>query len=332
MISILTGEAAAYGEATRDGLELALEDIGHPSVKLIYQDSKADSKEAVRVFKELKAAQVPAIIGPFTSTEVRVVGPEAQREGIVLITSSATADDLSAIGDHVFMMLPPNSRQGSDQARFAYGTLGKKRAAVLYRQNPYGETLRKAFVEQFKSSGGEVVADEGFPDKTEDFQDRLREIAKSQPDVVFFPVHDADAGRILRQSREVGFPQVPFLGADGSMTDTTIKLAGAAAEGSIYSNVAPDDADFEARFKRKFGRDPSPYSASAYDSLRVLDELAAKGARTASDFQKGLIALKGRRGASGTTEFTKVDASWWALSKSYQQFEVRGGAFQLRRK
>src|SRR5205807_1260986 len=208
--------------------------------------------------------------GPFTSTECRQVGPEAVRARITLVTSSATADQLSDIGDYMFMMLPPNSRQGADQADFALKKLSLKKAAILYRQNPYGETLRESFAATFRQGGGTIVADVGFPDGEENFRDRLKQIAKSDPEVLFIPAHDADTGRILRQAKEVNFPSVRFLGCDGSMSPTTIELGGDAAEGAVFSNVASVSPAFDDAYRKAYKAEPNPYAASAYDTLKVL--------------------------------------------------------------
>src|SRR5262249_21716312 len=197
VLTPLTGDSPAYGKYTRQGLEFGQAEAKDNGIELVFKDTKADALEAVRLLKELNAEGVNLVIGPFTSTEVRQVGPEAQRLNMTLITSSATADDLSTIGDHIFMMLPPNAKQGADQARYALEKLGAKKAAILYRENPYGQSLRGAFAEAFKSGGGDIVADIGFPDKEENFRDRLNEIKKKNPQVIFIPVHDDDTGRIL---------------------------------------------------------------------------------------------------------------------------------------
>jgi branched-chain amino acid transport system substrate-binding protein len=247
-----------------------------------------------------------------------------------LITTSATADDLSTLGRHVFMMLPPNSQQGSDQANYALSKFSAKKAAILYRQNPYGETLRTGFSKTFQQSGGTITADLGFPDGEEDFLDRLRRIKATNPDVVFIPVHDADTGRILRQAKEINFPaSVRFLGADGCMSDTALKLAGEAGEGAIFSNVASISKTFDEKYRSAHGEEPSPYAASAYDTVRIVAQLATSGAKTSDDFQRGLVEMAGFDGATGTTRFSTRDKSYWALSKPYRQFEIKSGKFVL---
>lgn len=328
VITVLSGENAEYGTYTRNGIELAMKEHPTTSVEVVYEDSKADAQEALRVFKELQAVGAPAVIGPFTSTEVRQVGPAAQAAGVVLVTSSATADDLSSVGDHLFMMLPPNSKQGSDQATYAATKLGAKRAAILWRENPYGTTLHDSFKNTFEASGGQIVADKSFPDGIEEFRDYLKAIAKEKPDVVFIPTHDGDTGRILAQARAVKFPPTHFLGGDGSMTSTMLGLAKDAAEGSVYTNVASVDPAFDQAYRTAYGKDPSPYAASAYDTIKVLVSLVEKGARTSDDLEKGLVSLTGHQGATGPTKFTLVDKSYWCMDKAYRQFEVVGGAFK----
>lgn len=330
VLTILTGESASYGKYTKQGIDLAVGEVKSASIDLVYKDTKADPLEAVRVLKELAGEGVPVAIGPFTSTEVRAVAAEAERSKVLLVTSSATADDLSKLGSHVFMMLPPNSKQGSDQALYAHNKLSAKRAAILFRENPYGQTLRKAFFDTFTQAGGTIVADVGFPDGEESFRNRLKQIKEKNPEVVFIPAHDGDTGRILRQAREVNFSAtVRFLGADGSMSATTLKLAGDAAEGAVFSNVASVSGTFDAAYKTAYSEEPNPYAASAYDTLRIIAKLAADGARTSDDFQQRLISLTPFDGATGITKFTQQDKSYWALDKSYRQFEVKNGQFVL---
>lgn len=333
VLTSLSGEGASYGEYTRNGIELARGEVEGDDFELVYKDTKLDPEEAVRVFRELANAGVSIVIGPFSSSEVRVVGPKAQEAGVVLLSTSATADDLSSIGDHIFMMLPPNSQQGSDQATFAFSRLGARRASILYRENPYGQTLRTAFKRKFEELGGAIVTDLSFPDGHQEFGSRLDEIRAAGPQVVFLPCHDDDTGRILRQAAGRGFDAgIRFLGGDGSMSDTMLQLGGDAAEGSIYSNVASVLDSFDATYERAHGRKPSPYAAAAYDAYKIVAQLAAGGATTAKDFRNGLAGLSGFTGATGRTAFTQVDGgSYWALSKSYSQFEVRGGAFQVLR-
>lgn len=329
VITIQTGPAADYGTYTTNGLTLALKKIGQPAVELVYKDSKADPQEALRVFKELAASGVPVVIGPFTSSESKQLGPEAQRAGIVMITPSATADELSDIGDHMFMMLPPNKTQGRDMARYAASKLGAKRAAILYGLIPYGQTMRESFSSAFIAAGGTIVADEGYPEGTSEFRDLLKKMASAKPDVVFIPVQDSQAGQIVRQAREVNFPPTRFLGGDGAMTDTMISLGGSAAEGFLVTNIASHDPNFDQLYRATFGSEASPYSASAYDTLMIINALAAKGARTSADFQAGLVALPGYDGASGRTKFSMVGKSYWCMNKSYSLFVVRGGKFVL---
>lgn len=329
VITIETGGSADYGTYTKNGLELARTEMRDGGIRLVTKDSKENPQEAVRVFKELQAEGAPLVIGPFTSTEARLVGAEAQRVGMVMITTSATADELGTIGDHVFMMLPPNNRQGSDQAAFARDKLSATRAAILYRQNAYGLSLRAGFVKTFKAKGGQVTREEAFPDNAEEFRDHLRVLAAGRPDVLFIAAHDKDTGRILRQAKEIRFPATKFLGGDGSMSPAMIELAGDTAEGSIFSNVASLDPNFNRLYRERFGTDPSGYSATAYDALKIVGELVQKGITTSQGLQKALIGLQGHAGASGLTKFTRQGKSYWCLDKQYRQYEVKGGKFEL---
>src|SRR3990170_6295067 len=99
VISILTGPGAAYGEAITNGFKLAQEEMNARAglrIDLVIEDSSGKQEQALAAAQKLiNSDQVVAILGPTLSTEMKVVGPEANASGVPIMgttTSSRSPD------------------------------------------------------------------------------------------------------------------------------------------------------------------------------------------------------------------------------------------------
>jgi branched-chain amino acid transport system substrate-binding protein len=252
----------------------------------------------------------------------------------VIITASATADKIADAGDYVFRIVPPNSKQGSDLAQFCLGKLHAKRAAILYQTNDYGLTLRDAFDKTFRELGGVVVGAEGYPLGATDYRAALTKLKTMKPDVVFYPLHQAEAALMLRQAKELGYG-CDFVSADGAYTEDLIKAAGSAAEGSYFSTMAlaygvADQAisQFQSRFKAKFNQDPDVYSAYYYEVTNLVAQVIKDNGSSGEEIRKGLYALTGSNAYHGITGVTAFDAKG-EVNKAFYIYQVKNGGFHL---
>src|SRR5262245_46156569 len=105
----LTGEAASYGVDCRQGVEVAVDEARKKSipVTMIYEDTKADPKEAVAAFNKLaNVNKVSAILGDMFSSTTLAIAPLAQQAGITLLTPTAADEKIPATGDLIFSIYP----------------------------------------------------------------------------------------------------------------------------------------------------------------------------------------------------------------------------------
>jgi branched-chain amino acid transport system substrate-binding protein len=339
-LSPLTGEGATYGRSTRRGVELAVDEINAQkrlpkTLRVIFEDDKMSPKDGVSAFQKLVSVdRVPLVIGPFGSSIVLASAPIANESKTVIITASATADKIADAGDFVFRIVPPNSKQGADLAQFCIAKLHSKRAAILYQTNDYGMTLRDAFDKTFRELGGTVVGAEGYPLGSTDYRAALTKLKPLKPDVIFYPLHQAEAALMLRQAKELGF-SCDTVSADGAYTEDLIKAAGSAAEGSYFSTMAlaygaADDAisRFQNAFKAKFNQDPDVYSAYYYEVTNLVADVIGKNGVSGEQIQKGLSRITGDMAYHGITGQTAFDAKG-EVDKSFYIYQVRNGAFHL---
>lgn len=107
-VTAYTGPGAAYGQAMKDGVDLAVEEINKdPNTKvkidLKTYDTKLNKSEAINAFKKcIEQDKVLAIEGPMTSGEMFAAGPIAQQSKVVAFGTGTTATGITDIGDYIF--------------------------------------------------------------------------------------------------------------------------------------------------------------------------------------------------------------------------------------
>jgi len=340
VLTPLTGDGAVYGRATRNGIELALEEInaaggvrGRP-LRIVFEDDRMSPTDGVSAFQRMVAAERPSIVlGPFGSSVVLAVAPIANSSRVPIMSASATADSIALAGDYVFRITPPNSRQGSDIAAYSFNRLNARKAMVFFQNNDYGVTLRDAFVARFQELGGTVVAPEGFALGATDYRAALGRARTQRPDVIFFPLHSQESVLLLRQAREQGVT-ARFISADGAMTSELLEAAGPASEGAYFSTLAlgfgvadQEIETFNQAYAAKYGPgDPDVYAAYYYEATKIAARALEEAGPDPEQVRQYLNSMNGDGAYTGITGRTAFDANG-EVDKSFYIYQVREGAF-----
>ena len=105
----LSGSAAQYGTAIKNGFALAMDEInatggvGGNKLVLILEDEQGKKEEVANVFKKLFFQDnVLMAFGPTLSNSAQSGDPIAQAAKVVVFGTSNTADGITSIGDYVF--------------------------------------------------------------------------------------------------------------------------------------------------------------------------------------------------------------------------------------
>jgi branched-chain amino acid transport system substrate-binding protein len=266
----------------RRGAELAVAEInakggvnGRP-LRLRIADDSGREEAAVRVAEELYGdAEVVAVVGHLTSgttiAAARVYGGGVN--AVPVISPSASSPDLSGISPYFFRVCPSDLSHGPQLARFAWQSLGARRAGIVYLNNVYGRGIRKTFAGEFTRMGGVVVEADPYVPTTPSLEPYLARMRRAGIDVLLLAAERPGAELALRQMQWFGF-RWPVIGGDAL---TGIEAAGSLAEGlrisSAYLPDRPDEAnrDFVAAYARAYeGQRPDHRGAGAYDIVRLL--------------------------------------------------------------
>lgn len=315
VVSYLTGGGAAYGEAIRQGLELARDEInakGKTKIELLFEDSKGEKNESINATNKLiHKDNVVAIIGPTLSGEMFAAGPIAGQAGVPIMGTSTTAEGITDISDFVFRNALPESIALPNVVKHSKEKFNLKKVAIMYsNNNDFSVSGFKTFEQAIKNNGLEVVTIETFADKDTDFSAQLTKIGSLKPDAVYVAGLYQEAALILKKARELGIT-VPFIGNNGFNSPQLIKSAGAAAEGAVVASPwypGKDDEKvkkFLAAFKAKYNKEPDQFSAQAYDALYIMAEAIEKSGSTTDrkKLRDSLAAVKDFVGVTGKFAF-----------------------------
>ena len=313
----LTGDTAHYGISALNGIRMAVEEanaaggVGGRRVELIVQDTRADGVETEVVVQRLaREVRVHALVGEVVSSRSLAAARVAQREGVPMLTPSATSPEVTAVGDFVFRSCYTDTFQGAALAHFAISHLSALRAAALIdRDQRYSVELARFIREDFERHGGKVVIEQDYREGAADFSVQLAEVGTLKPDVVFIPGYYLEAGLLARQARQLGI-EVPLVGGDGWDSPRLYEIGGQALAGNFFStHFSAEDPDpqvqrFVADYRRLFNSAPDSFAATGYDAARVvLDAVARSTALERRAIRDALAATRDFPGVTGPITF-----------------------------
>lgn len=316
----LSGADSTFGTDTKEGIELAVEEtnatggVRGKRIRVIYEDDKSNTYEAVQKVRQLvDRNKVVALLGEIASSRSLAGGLIANTSHVPMITPSSTAVEVTKKRPWVFRTCYTDDQQGKVGARFIKNELKKNRVGIFFAaQDPYSSGLARAFREEFKKLGGEVVVDKGYQKGETNFRTYLSELKAANADMIFVPNYYNEMVLIARQAREVGIVGSKFVGGDGWDSSNLVEGAGAELEGAYFTNhYAPDvpsesSKKFVTAFTTKFKHEPTSLAAQGYDSAMFLFYAIERANElTPAAIRDALETTKDFKGATGTMTMDK---------------------------
>ena len=284
-----TGDAAIYGTAVQNGIQLAVDEINEAGgingkqIEYKFEDDQSDSEKSLNAYNNLKDWGMQMLVGTVTSTPCTAVVEETQADNMFQLTPSATAEN-SIQYENAFRMCFSDPNQGTASADYiADNGIATKIAVIYNSSDTYSTGIYQKFAEEAKNKGLDVVAAEAFTaDQNKDFSVQIQKAKDAGAELVFLPIYYQEASLILAQANKAGFTP-KYFGCDGM--DGLLALEGfdtSLAEGVMFLTPFTADAEdeetqtFVSDFKDKFGETPIQFAADAYDCVYVIKAAAEK--------------------------------------------------------
>ena len=338
----LTGDAAIYGNAVKNGAQLAVDEInaeGGVQFELKMEDDENDPEKAVSAYNALKDWGVQLSLGSVTSKPGEATATENFADRIFALTPSASAPAVTEGKDNVFQMCFSDPNQGTASAEYiADNQMGTKIAIIYKNDDVYSSGIYEKFKAEAETKGLNIVSTSTFTSSSAtDFSVQLGEAKAAGADLLFLPIYYQPASLILQQAKSMGYAP-KFFGVDGM--DGILTLEGfdtSLAEGVMLLTPFNADAEdektqsFVTKYKEQFGDVPNQFAADAYDCVYAYKAAIEASGATPDMSAEELCDLMIQTFPTLTFDGLTGEGVTWdstgAVSKSPKGMVIQNGAY-----
>jgi len=320
-----TGTFAALGTAITQGFNLAVEDsggkLGGRELEFFTVDDESEPAKATDNANRLvQRDKVDVLVGTVHSGVVMAMVKVARDNGTLLVIPNAGANAAtgSQCAPNIFRTSFSNWQPAHPMGKVMYDK-GHRKVVTLTWKYGAGEESVESFKEAFTKLGGSIVKEMFLPFPNVEFQPFLTEIASLKPDAVFVFFAGGGAAKFTKDYMAAGLKEkIPLYGT-GFLTDGTLPVQGASAQGLLTTLHYGDGIEnvknkqFRYAYGKKFGVQADVYAVQGYDAGLLL--------------AGGLAAVKGefgeRKALIAALEKAKIDSPRgpWVMSKAHNPIQ-----------
>lgn len=320
MVYELTGNTASYGTSAANGAKLAFKEINASGgvlgkqIQIVTADNKGEPSESANAMtKVITQDKVVAVTG-FTVSSCGIAGSVVAEDNKIPFVAAATVNPKVTVDErtgkvkaYTFRACFIDSFQGTVGANFALNSLKVKKAAILIdNSSDYSKGLSKVFRDVFSAGGGQIVAEEAYLQKDQDFKSTLTAIKAQNPELLYIPGYYEDVGKIVKQARELGMT-IPILGGDAWDSPKLAELGGPQPLNNTYftnfysiEDKNPVSNAFIEAYKKEYGQLPDSMAAMGYDAANLLvDAIKRANSTESSKIREALAVTKNFKSVSG---------------------------------
>ena len=282
-IGPVTGAAAVYGIAVKNGAQIAIDEINADGgingyqIEFNFQDDEHDAEKSVNAYNTLKDWGVQVLMGTVTSAPCVAVADKTNADNMFQITPSGSSVEC-AQNPNVFRVCFSDPDQGAASATYiAENKLAEKIAVIYDSSDVYSSGIYEKFAAEAANQGLEIVDAEAFTaDSNKDFSTQLQKAKDAGADLVFLPIYYTEASLILKQADTMGYAP-KFFGCDGmdgilQVENFDTKLAEGLMLLTPFAADAQDELTqkFVTSYKENYGETPIQFAADAYDAIYAI--------------------------------------------------------------
>ncbi|MBN8551039.1 MAG: amino acid ABC transporter substrate-binding protein [Deltaproteobacteria bacterium] len=306
----LTGDASENGKNWMEGAQLAIDELRQSGqqVELIVEDDRTIPGSVASAFIKLSTQdKVDGIIGGTWDFLAETAYPLAKQYKVPFITPTNPVEILSVSAQsNPWIFTNGLSLKAEQHAIESF--LAQKKAqniSLVYINVPYGTSHAELLRKTAQEKGLKIVSDNEIT--YQGFHDGIKvaalKIKEAKPDFVFVVLNYEGVDFLLREFEKANLQPTVL------MPHTLKEAYDFGASPSRYTNAYGiyskfTGADFEAAFKKKYGRPAYDYAAAGYDAVKFMAELV-KTKPTGSDGNKILVY----DGVTGRHELPSADRS-----------------------
>lgn len=285
----LSGSLADLGVSGRNGARLAVDTLneeGGTHYELAVADDRQDAGAAREAVAAFARSNTDFVVGPMTSATAVAVVPQADRLKLVMISPTATTDELSGKDDYFFRTgadAPTGARQ---LARLLHERGSRSLAVLMDASNrAYSASFGRAAAAQFRALGGRVVSEMTYQSgPAPDYGELARKLAAAAPDAVVLVDSPGEAAIVAQQLRRIDTHVVIAL-CPWAANVQFVQFGGRAVEGTIalqavdLDSPRPSMREFARRYRLRFGDEPATPAVQSYEAVMLGAAALRRGGR-----------------------------------------------------
>lgn len=329
----LTGEFAMQGEAFREGVELALEEVnaaggvaGQP-LRVVIEDTHSAAQVANTAARKL--IDIDKVIGALTVSypETEVGGAQFQRSRIPTIALWDSSPDIDKMGDYIFAIGPWTPSDAEVGAAYCEKALHAKTAVIVNTVEPWSELISDLFTQEFGKHGGKIRARFKVNPGESDFRTILAKVRSINPDVMYAPLTSEVVA--FHSQRLIAGLQAPVL-SSGIITPEHIAQNPPAFEGVYQTGIQDPDRPetkllakkYRAHFKKELSM--PWFVATGHDAILLFAHAIATVGPHPEEIKDFLYTVRNFRGAAQDISISAGGSSPYYAS----MFQVRDKKLQ----
>jgi branched-chain amino acid transport system substrate-binding protein len=369
----LQGAAADANVSTNNMIKLYLEQQGNKAGDYTIELKEYDNATAAKgswddatcaknAQDHVVNANEVAVMGTYNSGCAKIIVPVLNQDpsGPMLMVSHAnTNPGLTKTWDpgEPEIFYPTGTRnyarvvttddfQGQAAAQFAAKELGVKKCFVINDNQTYGQGVAKAFVDEAKNQGIEILGEEAWDAKQPNYSAFFEQIKSTNPDCLYVGgIYDNNGGQLFKDKATIlgdndavktlvpdGFTGYPDFQKQPESEGAYLTFAGLDQSSLLAQGGA--GADLVKAYKEKYGEDPvGSYPLYGVAAMQVILEAIAQSDGTRADitskvFSGGGITIPADKSVIGKE--IKIDtASGDSNNKDISVLIMKGGAETL---
>lgn len=301
----LTGKYARTGQEQLQGFQMWVEEVNARGgllgrkVRLVYYDDESKPETGARLYEKLITDdKVDLLIGPYSSAVTMAASTVAEKHGMPMISSGASASEIWARGyKNIFGLYTPANTYMDQILEFAKAK-GLKRVALIWENTEFPRDVANGVRAKAKDLGMKIVFEEEYGKASTDFTSMIIKMKARKPDIVIGGSYLPDSVAFMRQAKENRLYAKIFAFAVGPGLPDFGQNLGLDAEG-VMGNTQweptlnlPSAKEFAAKYQAKYGHLPGYHAAGGYGAGQVLEAAVKKaGAFDRDKLRQALFAL-----------------------------------------
>jgi branched-chain amino acid transport system substrate-binding protein len=288
----LTGDASSWGEAEKNGIDLAVKEINAKggvdgkTLAVSIEDTKSSSQNSVSTVQKLvNFDKLSYIIGPTWLDSYPGAQGVVKGTDTIMVSPSASITAVQS-GETVKNVFSTWYRVDSitDGLAKAIKEKGKTKVALVFQNDSYYTEFIAFFKKAAEKEGVTIVSEDLINPGLSDFKTIFSKIKAGGADGVVFGMYDEKMTLSFLKDHTLILSKVSLFSNEVIRQYISNPDYKPYIEGALFVENAQLTAGFVDTYKKAYGTDPVFSASTAYDTVNIFADVMKNGAKNPTEY------------------------------------------------